>query len=312
LIQDQPLRYAFSPHLNHRFIPEVAVTRPLWLDHYLKGGPALPETPKSEWELKTADGVPLIRVMPDAGSLPIARVDIYYSMDPDPRARFWRDAGAAKKGDSWEAKLPVLSTTEPLYAFANVYYTLTKTESLPHLASITEVCLSSLMHSATSADLKAAGVKATDKTSLLIEGFARGWHDWYRLNAEHKPFWQNWTRKITDPKWRGPEGAKLAITLTMPESNTITIVLQENEWRSYRGKKVTYTCRREITGDAKPQTLSLSAADFTTSDGIALANWSQLDQLGICAQHEERGKQPEPVKWLGDMPTFHRLEWQMR
>lgn len=312
LIQDQPLRYAFSPHLNHRFIPEVAVTRPLWLDHYLKGGPALPETPKSEWELKTADGVPLIRVMPDAGSLPIARVDIYYSMDPDPRARFWRDAGAVRKGDSWEAKLPVLSTAEPLYAFANVYHTLPKAETLPHMAPIGEVCLSSLLHSATGAELKAAGVKATDKKSPFIDDFARGWHDWYRLNAEHKPFWQNWTRKITDPKWRGPEGAKLAITLTMPETNTITIVLQENEWRSYRGKKVTYTCRREITGDEKPQTLSLSAADFTTSDGIALANWSQLDQLGICAQHEERGKQREAVKWLGDMPTFHRLEWQMR
>jgi dienelactone hydrolase len=314
LIQDQPLRYAFSPHLNHRFIPEVAITRPLWLDHYLNGGPALPEKPKSEWELKTADGVPVIRVMPDAGSLPVARVDIYYSTDPDPRARFWRDAGAVKKGDSWEAKLLVLSTTEPLYAFANAYHTLPNAESLPHLRSITGVCLSSLMHSATSADLKAAGVKATDAKSLLIEDFARGWHDWYRLNAEHKPFWQNWTRKITDPKWRGPEGARLAITLTMPETNTITIVMQENEWRSYRGKKATYTCRREINGAVSPQTLSLSAADFKTGDGVTLKNWSQLDQLGICAQHEERerGKQPEPAKWMGDMPTFYRLEWQMR
>lgn len=312
LIKDQPLRYAFSPHLNHRFIPEVAVTRPLWLDHYLKGSPALPETPKSEWELKTADGVPVIRVMPDAGSLPVARVDIYYSTDPNPRARFWRDAGAVRKGDAWEAKLPVMSTTEPLYAFANVYHTLPKAESLPHLRSITGVCLSSLLHSAASADLKAGGVKATDKTSLLIDDFARGWHDWYRLNAEHKQFWQNWTRKIADPKWRGPVGAKLAITLTMPETNTITIVMQENEWRSYRGKKATYTCRREITGAASPQTLSLSAADFKTGDGATLKNWSQLDQLGICAQHEERerGKQPEPAKWMGDMPKFHRLEWQ--
>ena len=202
-------------------------------------------------------------------------------------------------------------TAAPLYAFANVYYTLPKTETLPHLPPITEVCLSSLMHSAPSADLKAAGVKATDKTSLLIEDFARGWHDWYRLNTEHKSFWQNWTRKITDPKWRGPEGAKLAITLTMPKTNAITFVVQENEWRSYRGKKATYTCRREITGAASPQTLSLSAADFTTSDGIALANWSQLDQLGICAQHEERERGKQPAKWNGGFPQFHRVEWQM-
>lgn len=313
LIKDQPLRYAFSPHLNHRFIPEVAVTRPLWLDLYLKGGPALPETPKSEWELKTADGIPVMRVMPDTSSLPIARVDIYYSIDPDPRARFWRDAMAVKKGDTWEAKLPVLSTDEPLYAFANVYYTLPKTETLPHLPPITEVCLSSLMHSAPSADLKAAGVKATDKKSPLIDDFTRGWHDWYRLNEQNKQFWQNWTRKITDPKWRGPDNAKLSITLTMPETNTITLVLQQNEWRSYRGKKATYICRREVSGAAEPQTLTLSPADFKTSDGEALANWNQIDQLGLCAQFEDRqpGKRSQPANWKGEIPTFHRAEWQM-
>ncbi len=312
LIKDQPLRYAFSPHLNHRFIPEVAVTRPLWLDHFLKDGPALPETPKSAWELKTADGIPVMRVMPDKTSLPIARVVIYYSIDPDPRARFWRDAMAVKNGEVWEAKLPVLSTDEPLYAFANVYYTLPKSETLPHMAPITAVCLSSLLHSAMNSELKAAGVKATDEKSRLIDDFARGWHDWYRLNAENKQFWQNWTRKITDPKWRGAEGAKLAITLTLPETNTLTIVVQENEWRSYRGKKTTYVCRREVSG-AGPQTISLSPADFKTGDGATLKDWSQIDQLGLCAQFEERerGSRPEPAKWMGDIPKFHRLEWQL-
>ena len=99
----------------------------------------------------------------------------------------------------------------------------------------------------------------------------------------------------------------------MPETNTITFVVQENEWRSYRGKKSTYLCRREVCGGVSPQTISISAADFKTSEGIALTNWSQLDQLGICAQHEERerGKRPESAKWNGDIPQFHRLEWVM-
>ena len=154
-------------------------------------------------------------------------------------------------------------------------------------------------------------MKATDAKSLLIDDFAHGWHDLYRLNAENKQFWQNWTRKITDPKWRGPEGAKLAITLTLPETNTITFVAQENEWRSYRGKKMTYICRREVSGAAGPQTISLSPYDFKTGDGAALKNWSQLDQLGLCAQHEERGKSPESAKWAGDFPQFHRVEWRM-
>ena len=52
-------------------------------------------------------------------SLPIARVDIYSSFDPDLRARFWRDADAEKNGDAWEAKLPLRNTNQPLLAFAH-------------------------------------------------------------------------------------------------------------------------------------------------------------------------------------------------
>jgi dienelactone hydrolase len=311
-ILNQPLRYAFSPHLNHRFIPEVAVTRPLWLDQFLKDGPALPATLQSAWQLKTADGVPVVRVTPDRAALPVVRVDIYYSIDPDPRARFWRDAGATRSGDTWEAKLPVLTTDEPLYAFANVYHTLPHAESLPHLPKIAELCLSTLLHSASAAELRAAGVRSTDQPSLLIDDFARGWHDWYRLNADHKPLWQNWTRKVTDPKWRGPDGAALRLTLTLPEANRLTFVAVENEWRSYRGRKRVFVCDRDIAGRAEPQTIALQAADFKDANGNSPANWQQLDQLGICAHYEERGlKRPaSPATWHGELPKFHRLEWQ--
>jgi hypothetical protein len=312
LIKNQPLRYAFSPHLNHRFIPAVAVARPLWLDHFLKGGPPLPQTPKSEWQLETVNGVPVMRVMPEEASLKIARVDIYYSVDPDPRARFWRDAGAQQTGEHWEAKLPLLNNDLPLYAFANVYYTLEKTETLPHLREIKELCISSRLHIASAAELASAGVRGTDQPTLLVDDFSRGWHDWYRLNAEHKAVWQNWTRKITDPKWRGPDDAQLGITLTMSDANTLYIVVIENEWRSYRGKKRTFVCQRAIQAGAKPQTISLSAADFKDGEGLSLSSWSQLDQLGLCAHYEapQRGVAPQPAQWKGDFPQFHRIEWQ--
>ena len=134
-------------------------------------------------------------------------MDIYYSVDPDPRARFWRDAEAKKSSDIWEARLPVLNTDQPLYAFANVYHTLPHPESLPHMPNITELCLSTLLHTASSDELRSAGVRSTDQRSLLVDDFARGWHDWYRLNEGNRDHWQNWTRKITDPKWRGPDRA---------------------------------------------------------------------------------------------------------
>lgn len=311
LIPNQPLRYAFSPHLNHRFIPEVAITRPQWLNHYLNAGPPLPETPESTWQLESTDGVPTIRVQPDRASLPIARVGVYYSVDADPRARYWRAAEAVRTGDAWEAKLPVLDVEQPLFAFANVFHTLPKSESLPHMPPITEVCLSSLLHTATPADLKSAGVRVTDEPSRLIDDFARGWHDWYRLGADHRDYWQNWTRKVTDPKWRGPDGAKLSVTLLMPETNRVSFVVIENEWRTYRGRKRIYVCDREITGRAEPQTILLDASDFHDGDGHPLANWRQLDQLGLCAHFEEqeRGKRPQPRKWNGNVPTFQRIEW---
>jgi Acetyl xylan esterase (AXE1) len=311
-IKNQPLRYAFSPHLNHRFIPEVSVTRALWFDQFLKGGPKLPEMPKSEWKIKTADGIPVMRVMPDKASLPVARVDIYYSIDPDPRARFWRDAEAQKAGDVWEAKLRVLSTDQPLYAFANVYHTLPSSESLPHMPSITELCLSTLLHSATAEELKSAGVSSMDQASLVIDDFARGWHDWYRLNAEHKSLWQNWTRKITDPKWRGPDGTRLVLTLLLPEQNRMSLVLNENEWRTYRGNKQVFVCDREISGKPEPQILMFELSDFKDANGKSPRNWQQMDQLGICAHYEEkeRGTRPQPSQWHGDSPTFLRLEWR--
>ncbi|MEI7776363.1 MAG: dienelactone hydrolase family protein, partial [Verrucomicrobiota bacterium] len=311
LIKGQPLRYAFSPHLNHQFIAEVAVTRPLWLDHFLKGAPALPETPKSEWQLKTTDGVPVMSVTPDKNSLPVARVDIYYSFDPDPRARFWRDAQAVKVGEVWVAKLPLLNADLPLYAFANVYHSLPKAEFLPHMPAIKEVCLSSLVHTASPRELQSAGVRATEHASVLIDDFQRGWHDWYRFSETNTEHWQNWTRKITDPQWRGPDGACLQVTLTTPEANTLIVVAIENEWRSYKGKRNTFVCRKPLPANPNPQTITLCAADFTDSEGKPRLNWSQLDQLGFCAQYtlKDEAKAPPPTKWKGKIPAFHRLAW---
>jgi hypothetical protein len=306
LIPDQPLRYSWTPHMNHRLSPEVAVAMPLWFDHYLKGGPALPETPRSRLVLDTADHIPLLKLTPDTRTLPVARVDIYYSVDPDPRSRFWRSAEVVQEGDTFSAKLPLHTLNLPLFAFANVHYTLPRAESLPHMSGITEVCLSSLMHSANAAELQAAGGRGADAPTLLIDDFARGWHDWYRLNADNKSHWQNWTRKVTDPKWRGLDGASLKVTLTMPEANHVTFVLIENEWRAYRGPRKAFVCEREIEARAEAQSVSLTVADFKDANGGSPGDWRQTDQLGICASYERR----EPNPWRGEMPQFHRIEWE--
>ncbi len=315
LIAGQPVRHAWSPHFNHRLTPEVAVTMPLWFDHFLKGGPALPETPASELTLKTGDGIPRLRVTPKS-AWPVARCDIYYSVDPDPRARFWRSAGVTRHDDAFTAELPLETADRPLFAFANVFYTLPEPVSLPQLPehrndTIREVCLSTALHHAPPDALRAAGVRAAGGPCALIDDFAHGWRDWYRLNAGNRDHWQNWTRKVTDPKWRGPDGAKLAVTLKVAETNHIAFVVIENEWRNYRGPKKTFVCEKEISGAPDDQTVLLDAADFKcTAGGAPLKSWSQLDELGLCAYYVEKGQPPKPARWRGPAPEFKRLEWR--
>jgi hypothetical protein len=303
-----PQRFVFAPHFNHRFNAEQQVSRILWLDQHLKGGLKLPATPSSELELKS---IPVLRVVPAKG-LPVKEVEIYYSVDPDARSRFWRDAQTKQSGNTWSAELPLIDLNQPLFAFANVHYQLPKPGALPRNAASDVVCVSSLFHEAKPAALKAAGVKAEGDWQQVIDDFNRGFHDWYTINGNHRPLWQHWTRKVTDPKWRGPQGAKLALTIQSEQPNVLGVVLHENTWRQYRGKKRTYVAEMKLKG-GKPETVSLALTDFkNVTDGEPLKNWEQLDELGLVAKATLRGPKLVEVAtdpWQGPKPVFNRLEW---
>jgi hypothetical protein len=311
LIPNQPTRYSWVPHMNHHLTPEVAIAMPLWFDQHLKGGPALPETPQSELRLKSTDGVPMLVVKPDARMLPVSRVEIYYSIDPDPRARFWRSAEVNHEGGGYVARLPIHTHDLPLFAFANVYHKLPKPESLAQIPGygkpISELCLSSHFHSNSSNEVRRANPKLTAKASTLIDDFTHGTRDWYMLNAGNATHQQLWTRKVSDPLWRGPEGSRLHITLKLPQTNCLSIVLQENEWSSYRGPRRTFVCRREIHGSDDPQTLKLALSDFTSADGPP-TSWSEIDQLGLCANHGLPANEVPP--WKGPAPEYLRVAWE--
>ncbi len=312
LIVGQPTRYSWAPHLNHRLIPEVAVTMPLWFDHFLKGGPTLPETPASELVLKTADGVPQLRVTPDAKAMPVSRVEIYYSVDADPRARFWRSAEVVQTGEGYAAALPLHALDLPLFAFANVYHTLPQAVSMKALpgngGEVREVCVSSLLQHAEPDALRNAGTVATARPSTVIDDFSHGLRDWYVLNAVNLTHQETWTRKVTDPLYRAPEGARLKVTLKMPKTNRLTLVVRQNDWRSYRGPRGSYKCTREIAGSAEVQSVVLAPADFVSDKGTPLKDWAQIDELGICAREPGKAAK-EAVLWNGGAAVFVRAGW---
>ena len=169
--------------------------------------------------------------------------------------------------------------------------------------------LHSLLHRIEPKQLSESGILATAKPTTLIDDFAHGLRDWYVLNAGNLTHQETWTRKITDPLYRGSSGAKLKLTLKMAKTNSIAIVLQQNEWRSYRGQKKTFICQREIQGADAEQTLVLETKDFTSPEG-ALTDWDQLDQLGICAHYSQRGAPAKEIPlWKGPAIELLRVEW---
>lgn len=307
LIPHKNVRYAFTPHMNHRFTPEFAVTRPIWIDQYLKGNFTFPATPVSELVLSTDDGVPIFQVTPDA-SLLVERVQLLYSVDPDPQARFWRTAAATKAGNVWSAPLPILSVDQPLFAFANVHYRLEEPQSVPFAQPTTVFAISSTLHTATPDDVQRAEVKATDKEAPVIDDFKHGWQDWYSLSADNPHHWEYSTRKLNDPKWQGQAGQRLVLDVQAEKPNELLIVLTENFFRSYRGKSQEFVAVVKLSG-VEMQSISLMPDDFLTTEGDKLSSWKHVDLLSLRAYHDKGGKLVGSKSWTGPQPEFRELRW---
>jgi dienelactone hydrolase len=309
LIPQMNVRYSFTPHMNHRFTPEFAVTRPLWFDQYLKASFTFPKTPDSNLVLATDDHVPELQVMPDS-SQTVADVHVYYSVDPDPRARFWRSVESKRVGDTWTAKLPILAVDQPLFAFANVAYRLKKSESEPYARPTEQYAISSMLHTAVPADLKKSDVKATEKPDPMIDDFSHGLQDWYLLEAGNPHHWEFSTRKLTDPKWQGQTGHRLKLDIEAEKPNELVVVLTENFFRSYRGKSQEFVAVVKLNGGKDTQSVSLEPKDFRTSDGEALSSWKNVDLLSLRAYYEKVGNLLGSKSWAGGQPQFRKLWWQ--
>ena len=289
-VPDDLVRFSIAPHLNHRHTDEHAITEYLWFEEHLKGAAfKMPATPKVELDLKTNDGVPRLTVTPD-DTQPVQRVDVYYSLDPHALTRFWRDAKAVQAGKQWNAACPVMDLAQPIFAYANVIYQtpaeyLTGAPMAGQKNSDTFV-ISSRVLSAGPARLQAAGAKATDLPERLIDDGARGWHDWYLLNWAHPPLWSATTRKLKDPRWRGPDGATLRFEIQCQTDNQLTLTFNCNAWGAMTpGKPATdYTAVKTLKGSPDWQTVSVTLSELFAADPkvtAPLANWQTVTEFSI-------------------------------
>ena len=284
-IGSKTVAYTVAPHLNHRGLAETGICGILWFDQHLKGIFSFPKTPELAVTLNTANNIPCATLIPDRPD-EVIKVDLYYSVDPHCLTRFWRDAEAKKRGDTWIAACSLLSADQPLYVYANVSYAL-KTERVEHRGGKAP---SAFMISSKEAviypeELTSARVKATDKPSRMIDDFSRGWQDWFRLEWGNPHVWVATTRKLKDPKWRGPAGAKLVFEVKCPKDNVICVVADLNGWGAFPGKPGgSYEFRKPLTGSPEWQTVSIGLDDMVSTKKDSpgkLTTWETVTELSI-------------------------------
>ena len=319
-LPDDRVRFAITPHMNHRHGAAEAITRHLWFEEHLRGAFAMPATPATTFSV-APDGVPVVAVEPDERR-PVRSVDIFYSTDPQPLTRFWRDGGAVREAGRFVARCPVMAVDEPFFAFANVTYELPAGQRglarEPGEEPTDAFTISSRPLVLDPAALAAAGARATDRPDPLVEDGERGWRDWYRLNWDHPPLWTVATRKLRDPKWRGPDGATLVFEVRCETDNTLIVTVETNGWGAVRpgSPAVEYAAAFDLTGSDGWQRVAVTPGDLVaTRAGAAgaLADWRGVTQLSLgpsgTVVRDGRATRVEGRPWKGPR-EIRGLHWE--
>lgn len=316
-ISSRQWRVTCSPHHNHQDTAPYEVATQLWFDQHLKGTFEFPKTPESALNLDAADGVPTFTVEPDRAKT-ILSVDVLYTQHgkpdekPEDRVntmhRHWHHAEAIESNGHYAARIPLTSTNEPLWVYANVLYGLETSVSGagyyfgPYTAEFFNV--SSLLQVATPEELTSAGVRATRKPSPLIESFEGDWEkEWFTYKPAE---WARATHKLADEAWKAPDNATLAFDVLVVKANTLVVLLDE------------YAAEIQLTGGEQWQSIELAPQDFRNAEHDALTDWTNIKLLKLSpAEHlkPKRGATTAPrlvgKHWIGDSPQFRNLRWQV-
>ncbi len=292
--------FSITPHFNHRNGPSSENARIAFFDAILKEEGTFPSTPKLGVELKTADGVPLATVRPDAVDS-VESVQVFYSINPNARTRFWRSAETTRDGEAWKARLPLLDTSLPLFVMANVEY--------KGSGKTSPILVSSWIETFEPAALKSAGVQATDKTSRIIQANFDNWNDWFRLGWDNPAHRSAGTRKLTDPKWRGPDGAALAIDVLDPDGGSLNMTFEVNKWQPYADvPQGSYSASAPLAKSTDWQTVTFQLSDLKPKDAktpATINSWQGITDLGIAASvpgqqgHWADKRKLRNLRWVG-------------
>lgn len=250
----------------------------------------------------------------DPGRLGVFGISMGGKLTTDLVSRFWRTPPVAAESDAWSAACPVMSVDEPLFVFASVTY---ETPVSVEVKVPAEFTISSRLISVGPAALREANVRATDAFDRMIDSGADGWRDWYLQNWDHPPLWRAFTRKLKDPKWRGPDGAKLSFEIRSDTDNELVVVFETNGWGAFAAGKpaVDYAVVKPVAGRPDWQKVVVGLDELAaTKPEItrALADWRTVTQLSIGPRGEVvRDGQEQSVAgkpWRGSR-EIRNLRW---
>lgn len=315
-IRSTEWRVTCSPHHNHQDTPAYEVATQLWFDTHLRQSFEFPRTPETSLTLQTADGVPVFAVTPDR-SQPVAAVDVFYTQqgrageEPKDREnvmhRFWHHVRAKQENGTWRAQLPIASTDQPLWVYANVSYPLEQPVSgagyyyREYTAKSFNV--SSLLDQVTAEELRGASVRATLQPSQLIEDFQGDWQqEWFTYDPHD---WSRSTHKVHSPLWQAPAEAALALRVRSTEANKLVVVIDD------------HAAAILLAGGADWKDVVLRPEDLKNLEGDGLQSWNGIHRLKLTSAERLRPRRGSPAKsqiiggnWSGPAPEFQYLRWQ--
>jgi hypothetical protein len=281
------LGFSISPHFNHRHTDAHSLTATLWFEQHLKGAYQLPRTPEVKWEHRMAGGQAVFTVAPDADR-PVKEVRVYATADAHALTAFWRTVPTTPQGKEWRAVVPVLDGRDPLYVYADVHYetpeSYRKIPTNPGVGRSETFALSSRVLALTGAQLAEAGVRPSARRDRMIDEGTHGWRDWFRLNWGNPTLWTASTRKVKDPLWRGPLGARLAFEINPANDTTLYVTVTRNAWGAFGPGTGDYYAAVPLKANGGWVAVNLGVEDFQPVDpkgAKPLADWSTLTDLSF-------------------------------
>lgn len=315
-----PVRYSISSHMNHRHAPESAHIDLLMFEHYLKGSYKLPKTPDIKVNLKGDEKGPIVTVVAD-NSQEVDRVEIYYSQDPNGQFRFYRSAKVEKRGGVYVASAPITSSNLGFFAMATVHYKFPKHLKIqgPYWEKnpADTYLISTNIEKYEIPEVQKVSPAVTDVTTRMIQASFEedGKPDFYRYSNQRVD-----TRKVRDPKWRGPNGAKLSIDVLDPIATNLIFEFEFNSYSKYGHNLAAglYYVNKKIQASETWQTHEIDLKDLKplkhTRNGHP-KDWQTLDHLAIVDVmyfHKEgkrsqinsnpkygQGRKIRNLKWVG-------------